>query len=103
LEVDFGVGRRIDQVMLYFLDDGANVVAPHSFIVEVWDGQHWKAADAEKRSPDRPLGHRANSVRLQPVETRKLRLTFQHAARAATGLSEVEAWGEGALPYVPPQ
>lgn len=112
IEIDFGTERRIDTVKCYFLDDSdpvtnprneaTKVVAPSSFTVEFHDGSSWKTIPDQKRVPETPVGHRPNHVQFAPREIRKLRATFTHAKEGFTGLTEIEAWGEGTRPYFAP-
>jgi hypothetical protein len=101
IAVDFGVPRSIDTVKLYVLDDGENIIAPASFSLEVSDGQDWKPIDARQRSPEKPAGHRPNTVTFATMQVQKLRITFTHAAGGKSGLTELEAWGDGTLPFTP--
>jgi hypothetical protein len=96
--LDFGVKRRIDTVKLYFLDDGAKVTAPVKIEFESWDGKNWVAVPNVQRTPEKPIGHRANVFRFPPRETSRLRVTLTHAANGKAGLTELEAWGEASLP-----
>ncbi len=102
LEVDFGTPRRIDSVKLAFLDDGKEIVAPQSYELEWFDGTTWQPIPGQQRTPTQPIGHRFNVAQFAPREVTKLRAVFTHAPGGFTGLSEIEAWGDGALPYSPP-
>jgi hypothetical protein len=99
--VDFGTPRRIDTVKLYFLDDGEKVVAPADYTLEYSDSGDWKAIPGAKRVLEKPTGHRANAVTFPAIEVTRLRVTFQHGKGGRTGLTELEAWGDGKLPYTP--
>ncbi len=101
LELDFGMPRRIDTVRLAFLDDGKEIVAPQTYALEFYDGKTWQPLFGQKRTPAQPTGHRWNSVQFVPQEIRRLRVVFTHGKGGFTGLSEIEAWGNGSLPYVP--
>jgi hypothetical protein len=99
LEVDLGVKRPLDNVKLYFLDDGEKVVAPESYAVEYWNGQAWAAVPKQTRTPAQPTGHRANVVSFPTLGIQKLRVVFTHGKGGRTGLTEMEAWGELAGTY----
>jgi hypothetical protein len=101
ITLDLGTPRRVDQVKLYFLDDGSEIVAPRSYTVELWEGSAWKPLEGATRTPAVPTGHRANTVAFAPREVQKLRVVFTHGAGGKTGLSEIEVWGEGKSLYVP--
>jgi hypothetical protein len=104
IAVDFGAPRRIDTVKLYFLDDGegAAIAPPERYEVETWTGGAWRAAPSQSRTPPAPAGRRANAVRFPALETSKLRVVLTHRGESRSGLSEIEAWGPGALPFAPP-
>jgi hypothetical protein len=89
-------------VKLYFLDDGKQVVAPAGYDVEHWDGSAWKPVPGQKRSPERPVGHRPNVVTFAAMDVEKLRVVLTHAEGDKAGLTELETWGDGDLPYAPP-
>lgn len=99
--VDFGTPRSIDTLKLFFLDDEQGIKPPASFALEHWDGSVWRAIEELGRMPEAPTGRRANTVTLAPTELQKLRLTLTHAAGSRSGLTELEAWGIGKLPYQP--
>jgi hypothetical protein len=101
LSIDFGTSRRIDAVKLYFLDDGEQVVAPANYQLEFSDGSEWKPIPDQTPTPARPVGHRPNVVTFPPTNMRNLRAVFTHEPNGKTGLTELEAWGDGARPYVP--
>jgi len=102
LELDFGIPRRIDTVKLYFLDDGTNVIAPAGFSLEFHDGRSWNPIPNQQRTPAQPAGHRANIIQFAARDITRLRVVFTHSPGGFTGLTEIEAWGEGALPYSAP-
>jgi hypothetical protein len=100
-EVDFGTRRRIHTVKLYILDDGERIVAPERVDLEYWNGKSWQVVPGQKRTPERPTGHRANVIRFPELETERIRAVFTHAANGKTGLTEFEVWGDATTPYVP--
>ncbi len=102
VEIDFGLPRRIDTVKLALLDDAKEIIAPQSYEVEYHDGKEWLPVPNQKRIPAKPEGHRPNSIQFVARDVTRLRITFTHAVGGFTGLSELEAWGDGTLPYTPP-
>lgn len=96
--VDFGVNRKIHTAKIYILDDGQGIVAPASYEIEYWKGGSWVAIPDQKRLPEKPTGHRANTVRFADLETSKVRLTLNHAGKGKSGLTEFELWGDARLP-----
>jgi len=101
LVLDFGITRKIDEVKLYFLDDGTNVVAPKGYTIEYLNGSSWSKLPSERRMPAEPTGHRANKVQFAAVDASKVRVVFEHAPGGRTGLTEIEAWGEQSGNYEP--
>ena len=116
LVLDLGTPRRIDTVKLYFLDDEgasegegdrAQVVAPERFELESWqaggegEAGTWQPVPGQQRTPERPAGRRANVVTFPATEIQKLRVVLTHAGERRAGLTEVEAWGDGTLPFRP--
>lgn len=101
LEVDLGTPRKVDTFKLFFLDDEKGVMAPASYEVEYFDGKAWAPIPGQKRSPAKPTGHLPNTVTFAPRDITKIRAVFTHAAGGFTGMTEVEVWGEGTIPYTP--
>jgi hypothetical protein len=95
ITLDLGAPRRVDQVKLYFLDDGAEVAAPLRYAVETWNGSGWIPLSGATKTPANPTGHRANTVAFSPRDVQQLRIVFTHSTAGKTGLSEIEVWGEG--------
>jgi hypothetical protein len=100
-EVDFGVERPVESLVLYFIDEGDSIVPPTRYDVEAWSGDRWVDL-AGNRSPREPAGRRANRLTLSPVHASRVRVRFTHRPGAATGLSEIEVWGHAALPLPEP-
>ena len=99
--VDFGAPRNIDAIMLFFLDDGEKITLPASYVVESWDGVAWQPIPGQLLMSEKPAGHCPNGVSFPALDVAKLRVTFTHAPNGKTGLTELQAWGGGALPYTP--
>lgn len=104
LAIDFGRPRRIDTVKLYLLDDAEGVAAPSRFDLEFWKEERWEPISDFSRSPAEPTGHRANVVRFPEITTDRLRVVVTHRPGRPSGLTELEAWGDGTQPIevVPP-
>ncbi|NJD10255.1 MAG: discoidin domain-containing protein [Gemmatimonadetes bacterium] len=102
LEVDFGAERTIETVKLYFLDDSAGVKPPARYEVQLWRDGRWQAAGERARVPTAPAGRRANTVTLEPVNAARLRVVFTPRPGFATGVAELEAWADVALPLPQP-
>ena len=109
LVLDFGVERAVDELTLYFLDDGAGsrVRAPAAYTVDAWTGRGWAPAPVRERVPAAPTGHTANHVRFaRPLHASRLRVRLARRAGANVGLTELEAWSSEpptAAPTRPPE
>ena len=101
ITIDLGTQRRVDTIKLYFLDDGESVVAPAGYELEYWNGTDWKTFPDQKRSPATPTGHRSNEIHFSAMDVQKFRVVMTHAAGGKSGLTEVEAWGDGTPPFIP--
>lgn len=100
LEIDFGNTRRIDSVKLYVLDDkhlDGKVLAPQSIRLERWYNDKWQAIE-RLAVPMTIEGHRPTTIKFAAIEVERLRVTFVHAGKARTGLTEIEVWGDAPLP-----
>jgi hypothetical protein len=94
VQLDFGRRRTVRQVDLYLWGDGAGVRAPRDFTVEVWDGARWVEPQVQSRRPEAPATWDVNTVRIQPVETERIRVVFEHHLPAMTGVTELMVWDE---------
>ncbi len=101
VEINFGVERAIDEVKLYFLDDGGAIKPPKSYELLYWKDAAWHAIPAQNRTAAAPTGRRANVVKFDALKTSKILARFEHDGAARTGLSEFEAWGDGAQSKAP--
>ena len=102
IELDLGAPRRVDTVKFYVLDDLKQVVAPKSIELLYRDGDEWKTIPGQNRNLPKPVGHRPNVVSFPAVDLQRIRAVFTHGADGKTGLTEIEVWGDGQLPYAPP-
>lgn len=93
--IDFGVARPIEQVKLYFLDDGegAPVQAPARYFIQTWNGRTWIDARIRRRSPQRPEGHRANVVDIVAGNFERVRVVLTPRRGSSVGMTELETWG----------
>lgn len=105
LTLDFGAPRAVDELRLYFVDDGegAAVRAPAGYAVETWTRGAWRAVASQRRTPRDPEGRRANVVAFPRLTTSKLRVVLVHRAGARSGLTELEAWSRAPLDTTPPR
>ena len=94
LELDFGEEREFRRVELAIYDDGGGVQPPQSYRLEYWDAGEWRAIPGVQKSPERPAGSELNAARFPPVRSSRLRIWFEHAGQARSGVSEVLVWND---------
>lgn len=108
IELDLGQIRQIHTVKLYVLDDdgqaGSTVSAPARIHVQVWQDDGWVALSGSDREPSfvTPVGHQPATLTCPPQDIQKLRIVLDHAAGHASGLTEIEVWGDARLPVALP-
>lgn len=103
LELDFGVERPLENLKLYFLDDGlgGNVRVPQSYTLDFWDGTRWQPIPRQTHVPTQPEGHKPNIVSFPLLSASKVRATFTPQDGWSVGMTEFEAWGHAPLPLAP--
>ena len=101
IEIDFGVQRQIHTLKLFVLDDGEKVMPPERIAVSYEKEGGWTEISGQRRRPQSPAGRRASVIKFPTVESRRLRIELTHAKGAASGLTEIEAWGDAKLPIEP--
>jgi galactose mutarotase len=92
LDLDFGIARPIDEVALHFIDDGDSIRPPASYALFRWSNETWAPLPERQRVPAAPEGRRVNRVRLDRIETERLRVVLTHREGARSGLTELETW-----------
>jgi len=92
VELSFGAVRRVTRVELYLWGDGGGVQAPRSYRIEYREGGRWLLATDIARRPERPESWARNVVAIEPVETDAIRVVFDHALPAFSGMTELEVW-----------
>ncbi len=96
VELDFGETRIIDRLRLFFLDDGPGsaVRVPAAYRVEYQEGDsRWRSITVPGAA-GRLVGHRPTDIRMpRPLAVRRFRISLTSRLGTATGLTEIEAWG----------
>ena len=102
VEISFGTLREVDEVKLYFLDDGSGVLPPAEIRLEAEViPRGWITIAKQERLLKEPAGRRANVIRFPGIVAHGLRIELKHAANGKVGLTEIEAWGPAKLPVEP--
>jgi hypothetical protein len=94
LEIDLGQEREISRVELVLYDDRGGVRAPTRYRVEHWTGSEWKEVGDSVLVPGTPAGNEVNTVTFNRVRTSKVRVVFDHAGNARSGVTEILIWKE---------
>lgn len=79
LQLDFPSSRPLSGLVLHVYDDGGEVLAPRSYRVRYRDREgRCRGGGKQARPPAAPVGSRPNTVRFGSVETRSVRVYFEH-------------------------
>lgn len=101
IEVDFGIPRDVRTLKFYFLDDETDqegsIASPGQIFVSTELDGDWKALDSSRLGVI--VGHRPTSIPLGESSVRKVRLEMTPKEGRRVGLTEIEAWGQGDMPY----
>jgi hypothetical protein len=89
IELDLHASATVGRVELYLWGDGDRVRAPSQYTIELWDGTDWRPARERSRVPAHPLASARNVVLIEPTKTSRLRVVFEHARPAVTGITEL--------------
>jgi len=103
VEIDLGTSRAIERARVYPIDDGKVVVAPGRMHLQYADGDVWKAVSCKSVTPTKAVGGQPTTFELGGFEAQRFRVLMEHAEGGAPGLTEIELWGRGELPYVAPR
>ncbi len=94
VQLDFDKSVTIARIELALWADGGGVRTPKSYSFQYWDGQNWQDVKETKRAPEKPTLRVPNEIQIEPVQTNKLRVNFEHSAPGFSGLSEWLVWGQ---------
>jgi hypothetical protein len=93
VEIDFGEPHTVASLEIYLYgDEERGERAPRSFTVQYWVEGVWRDASVVRRYPRRPTASARNTVTLQPVETNKVRVVFEHDLPGFTSVTELMIW-----------
>lgn len=102
VEIDLGKKRELTRIEVYVIDDGQDIVAPKSLELQYRDGDTWRKVPQQTYAPKVPAGGRPNVISFPDLESDRFRVVFEHADNGTSGMTELQAWGPGELPYVAP-
>jgi hypothetical protein len=74
------------------IPDRGGVQAPQSYELEYWDGNAWQPIKDVKKKPEQPVGGELNQASFTRVRASKMRVWFQHAGKARSGVTEIFVW-----------
>lgn len=94
LEIDFGTPVEFRRIELAIYDDRGGVQPPTRYEIEIWNGANWEAIQRVKKTPQKPTGNQWNIAEFEPITNSKLRLVFDNAGKARSGVTEVMVWKE---------
>jgi hypothetical protein len=98
IEVAFGTEKSVRKVDLYLWGNGEEIRAPERYTIQYQQDGEWSDATVTKQQPKEPTRMAVNTVHIEPVETSKIRIVFDHNLPGYTGLTELMVWGKGAVP-----
>lgn len=88
IELDFAEPKIVSAIEVYLFGDDGGIQAPRGYTVQVWDGA-WRDARVIARIPEQPLASARNVVRIAPEPTSRIRILFEHALPAFSGVTEI--------------
>jgi mannosylglycerate hydrolase MGH1-like protein/glycosyl hydrolase family 65/F5/8 type C domain-containing protein len=89
VEINFGTARVVRSLELYLWSDNGGVKPPRHYTVQYWVRGAWRDARVLSRFPERPMASAVNVVKVQPLSTMRVRVTFTHDLPAFTGVTEL--------------
>ncbi len=89
IELALGSRRTVALIDLYLYADGRGIAPPGSFAIQLWDGSQWVEAQERGRFPAAPTASALNRIHLVPTAAERVRVTFEHAPKAFTGITEI--------------
>jgi len=87
-----GARRTVRSLDLYLWGDSAGVRAPKRYAIQYWDGRGWADARVVAQTPERPATWASIAVRLEAVETDRIRVVLEHDLPAFSGITELMVW-----------
>ncbi|MDH5198276.1 MAG: discoidin domain-containing protein, partial [Gemmatimonadota bacterium] len=94
IEARFDGTRSVGVVDVYLLGSRPGIEAPASFRVQFRDGDEWRDVVVRSRVPAAPAAWARNRTEIEPVSTEGIRVVFDHALPATTGVAELMIWSD---------
>jgi hypothetical protein len=92
IEARFDGDRSVGVVDVYLLGARPGIEAPRSYRVQYRAGDMWRDAVVRSQVPAAPTAWARNRTMIAPVSTSAVRVVFDHALPAVTGVAEVAIW-----------
>ncbi|MBL8890806.1 MAG: discoidin domain-containing protein [Planctomycetaceae bacterium] len=100
--LDYGMDRQIDEVKLYVLDDeNDHLSVPQQIELQFEQDGRWQLIPDQVLPQQQILGGRPWTIRFPALTTKRLRVVLTPQNGRSCGLTEIETWGTGTLPYAP--
>jgi hypothetical protein len=94
IEMRLDAIRTVEVLDLYLLGSRPGLAPPTSYRISYEDSAGWHDAVVRTRAPEEPTAWARNRVEIEPIRTDRVRVVFEHALPAFTGVSEVTIWGD---------
>jgi len=96
IEARFREPRSVGSVDVYLLGSRPGLAAPKTYRVQVLRGGTWRDAVVRAQVPGVPTAWALNRTTIEPAVTEAVRVVFEHADGAATGVAELMIWADSA-------
>jgi hypothetical protein len=90
--VDFGAGRLVHNVRLYFYSDGKEFNPPASYTLQYWTGTEWAEIPGATKTPAVPFGDGENAISFQRMKISRLRVVFTNPPDSSIALVQIKAY-----------
>jgi hypothetical protein len=91
--VDLGRPVTVDDVRLYFYDDGGGVRVPASYDLQYYTGTEWRTVPGQNRNPAAPAANGLTRITFPAVAATRLRVVAPNrGGGVGWGLSEFQVW-----------
>lgn len=100
--MDYGTIRQIDEVKMYVLDDeNDHLSAPKQIELQFEHDGQWQPVPNPVLPQHELVGGRPWTIRFPSLSVMRLRVVLTPKDGRSCGLTEIETWGPGTLPYAP--